>query len=157
MFTVIGCGNLNRSDDGVGVVVARRLMGSESVSQRRDVLVADAGTGGMDVMFRARGADKLVIVDANRSGTEPGAIYQVPGAELERNFERAYSLHDFRWDHALHMGRQIFGTNFPTDVTVFLIEVGQLGFGLELTEPVRCAANRVVKDIESMIADYAAT
>lgn len=118
-------------------------------------MVADSGTGGMDVMFQARGADKLVIVDANRSGAEPGAIYQVPGAELAREFAPAYSLHDFRWDHALYAGRKIFGLSFPTDITVFLIEAGQLGYGLDLTEPVRCAADRVVTDIESMVARYA--
>lgn len=156
MLTIIGCGNLNRCDDGVGVVVARRLMDYVQERGLADVGVFDAGTGGMDVMFQARGADKLVLIDANRSGLQPGAIFRVPGEELAHDYEPTYSLHDFRWDHALHAGRSIFGADFPSDVTVFLIEAGQLDYGLELTEPVRRAADRVAADIESIIDRYVA-
>jgi hydrogenase maturation protease len=67
MLCIIGCGNLVRSDDGVGVVVVRRLAQIVPVVQNSSrVNVFDAGTGGMDVMFRARGAEKLIIVDARR-------------------------------------------------------------------------------------------
>ena len=37
----------------------------------------------MAAMFAARGCRTLIIVDASRSGSEPGAIFEVPGAELE--------------------------------------------------------------------------
>lgn len=154
MLSIIGCGNLTRSDDGVGVVVARRLMESAAICTRSDVSVFDAGTGGMEVMFKARGARKLVIVDASRSGSEPGAIFTVPGDELERGYQPVYSLHDFRWDNALYAGRKIYGDAFPRDITVFLIEAGHLGYGLELTEPVARAADRVVADIEAIINAY---
>ncbi len=151
MLTIIGCGNLSRCDDGVGVVVVRRLIEYLEHNQCPDVRAFDAGTGGMDVMFRARGAKELVLVDANRSGSQPGAIFRVPGHELAREYEPVYSLHDFRWDHALHAGRRIFGASFPTDVTAFLIEAEQLGFGCELSAPVSAAADRVVAEIEAII------
>ena len=157
MLTIVGCGNLIRGDDGVGVVVARRLM--EYVGQREmaDVSIFDAGTAGLEVMFRARGATRLVVVDASRSGSEPGAIYRVPGEELARDYAPTFSLHDFRWEHALHAGRKIYGANFPTDITVFLIEVQKMDLGCELSEPVRHAADRVVSDIEVMIESHVAT
>lgn len=154
MLTIIGCGNLNRSDDGVGVIVAQRLMEWVNTHGINDVTVFDAGTAGMEVMFRARGAERLIMVDASNSGSEPGAVFQVPGAELERGHEPTYSLHDFRWDHALYAGRRIFGTDFPTDVTVFLIEASELGLGFELSEPVSLAANKVVTDIQAIIEQY---
>lgn len=155
MLSIIGCGNLVRSDDGVGVVVAQRLMQcTDVIAYPTRVNVFDAGTGGMDVMFRARGADKLIIIDASRSGSEPGAIYQVPGEELEAKRETAYSLHDFRWDHALYAGRKIFAASFPTDVTVFLIEAGVLAYGLELTAPVQRAADKVIATIEAIVNRY---
>ena len=119
MLTIIGCGNLNRSDDGVGVIVAQRLIEWVNTHGINDTTVFDAGTAGMEVMFRARGAKRLIMVDASKSGSEPGAVFQVPGAELERGHEPTYSLHDFRWDHALYAGRRIFGADFPSDVTVF--------------------------------------
>lgn len=156
MLTVIGCGNLIRGDDGVGVVVARRLIEFLQRHTPPDVAVFDAGTDGLDVMYRARGAKKLVLVDASRSGSQPGAVFEVPGETLASNYEPTYSLHDFRWDHALYAGRKIYGASFPTDVTVFLIEAGELGFGWELSEPVRRAADKVIAQIESMIDDHVA-
>ena len=53
---MIGCGNSNRCDDGVGVFVAQSLQRYLSRRPRDNVRVFDAGTGGMDVMFQARGA-----------------------------------------------------------------------------------------------------
>ena len=154
MLTIIGCGNLNRCDDGVGVIVAHRLVEYVQRHGRTDVSVFDAGTDGMGVMFRARGAERLVLVDASRSGSDPGAIFQVPGGELASDYEPVYSLHDFRWDHALYAGHRIFGASFPTDVTVFLIEAGTLELGCELSAPVSAAAVRVTHEIETMIDRY---
>ena len=54
MLVVIGCGNSNRSDDGVGVFVAQALLQHLQSKPRSDVRVFDAGTGGMEVMFLAR-------------------------------------------------------------------------------------------------------
>jgi len=156
VIKIIGCGNANRTDDGVGVFVARSLLVALRERPRANVQVFDAGTGGMDVMFHARGADKLVIVDASRTGSTPGAIFKVPGSELESDKEPGYTLHDFRWDHALSAGRKIFGASFPSDVTVFLIESHSLDFGLELTAPVHAAAQSVIADIERMIDTQAA-
>lgn len=155
MLTIIGCGNLNRSDDGVGVIVARRLMDWVNARGISNVPVFDTGTAGMDVMFRARGAKKLILIDACRSGSEAGAVFQVPGAELAQGHDPSYSLHDFRWNHALYAGRRIFGADFPTDVTVFLIEAAELGLGLELSEPVQRAADQVVDDIKAIIERHA--
>lgn len=156
MLTIIGCGNSNRSDDGVGVVVAQSLQAYLRQTQREDVHVFDAGTAGMDVMFQARGSSKLVIVDASSSGSEAGAIFKVPGVELQADHEPEYSLHSFRWDHALSAGRKIFREQFPSDVTVYLIEAQSIALGLELSPPVRASAERLVTEIKSVIDDYVA-
>jgi hydrogenase maturation protease len=156
MLVVIGCGNTNRRDDGVGVLVARRLLAA-GVRHAGAVEIFDAGTNGMDVMFQARGARKLVIVDACTSGSEPGAVFEVPGSELANRPAPSYTLHDFRWDHALYAGRQIWGDAFPSDVTVFLVEASDLGFGLDLSAPVACAAEIVEERITAVISAYVAT
>jgi len=153
MLVVIGCGNLNRSDDGAGVVVVRNLMESFPDSSAA-IRLFDAGTGGMEILFQARGAKKLVIVDACASGAEPGAVFEVPGRELESQPNPSFNLHDFRWDHALYAGRRIWAEAFPTDVTVFLIEAANLNYGLELSSPVKGAADFVVKRIAKMIEAY---
>ncbi len=154
MLTIIGCGNSNRSDDGVGVYVAQQLQTHLRSNPKKNVRVFDAGTGGIDVMFHARGSSRLIIVDASNTGSEPGTIYQVPGEELVAEREPSYSLHDFRWDHAIYAGRKIFKDDFPDDVTVFLIEASSLDIGLELTGPAKASAENVVGRLEAIIAEY---
>lgn len=157
MLTIIGCGNLNRSDDGVGVVVAKRLRERFEKHPVPGVRVFDAGTAGMEVMFAARGSDALVLIDACRSDEDapPGAIYRVPGAELETEYEPGASLHDFRWDHAIHAGRKIFGKDFPQQVDVWLVAAAELGLGLELSPSVAASADEVYRQVLERVANYA--
>ena len=154
MLTVIGCGNANRCDDAAGIFVAQTLLAHLREHPRADVRVFDAGTGGMDVMFQARGARRLIVVDAARTGAPPGAIVRVPGSELAARHEPGFSLHDFRWDHALAAGRRIFRDDFPADVTVYLIEAKELGFGLELSPVVHDAARRIAAELRELIDGY---
>ena len=153
MLVVIGCGNLNRSDDAAGVRVVDALREQFGESLPPDVRLFDAGTGGIEVMFRARGASALVIVDACRSGSDAGAIFRLPGAEIDGAHVPGYSLHDFRWDHAVHAGRRIFGADFPADLTVYLIEVGSLQLGTEMTAPVSRAVGQVSERIAESIRE----
>ncbi len=154
MLTIIGCGNSNRSDDGVGVYVAQRLQTLLRSDPKENVRVFDAGTGGIDVMFHARGSSRLIIVDASNTGSDPGSVYEVPGEELIAEREPSYSLHDFRWDHAIYAGRKIFKDDFPVDVTVFLIEAASLDIGLELTEKAKRSADVVIGRLKAIIAEY---
>ena len=152
MLAIIGCGNTNRSDDGVGVHVAQELLRIGELPGA--VKVFDAGTAGMEVMFQARGCQKLIVVDACSSGSEPGAIFEVPGSEVEDKPQSSFNLHDFRWDNALFAGRQIFKEDFPEDVKAILIEASSLDFGLELSAPVKQAASRIIKQLKSEISHY---
>ena len=153
MLIVVGCGNLNRCDDAAGVRVIHRLREQFGARLPPDVKLFDAGTGGMEVMFQARGASALIIVDACRSGSDAGAVFRLPGSEIDTAHVPGYSLHDFRWDHAVHAGRRIFGAEFPDDLTVYLIEAGSLQLGMELTPPVDRAVDQVCERIAQSIRD----
>lgn len=154
MIAVIGCGNPNRQDDGVGPAVIQMLRQRGLASD--NVKLFDTGTDGMAVMFAARGCTSLVVVDAAKSGGEAGAIYRVPGSELERAYAPGLNLHDFRWDAALHAGRQIFREAFPEDVTVFLIEAERLDLGIGLSDLVLASAEKVARRIDTLIAAHSA-
>jgi len=147
MLVIIGCGNTNRSDDGVGVWVIREL-------ERRGVPVGvrlvDAGTGGMDVMFHLEGVRRVILIDAAQTGAAPGTIYKVPGAELAAlPLPTNLTLHSFRWEHALAVGRMIYKEHFPTDISVYLIQAASLEYGLELSQAVSAAAEQAA----TLIAD----
>jgi hydrogenase maturation protease len=153
MIAVIACGNANRSDDGAGPEVMRALKTRAGGDGASGVLLLDVGTDGMAVMFAARGCRSLIVVDACRSGSEPGAIFEVPGAELTRPYEPALNLHDFRWDHALHAGRMIFRDEFPADVVVLLIEAETVELGIGLSPSVAAAVDKVVTRVEGLIEE----
>jgi len=139
---VIGCGNLLRSDDGVGPVMIRRLLDR---GLPPGVEVADGGTAGMDVAFRMRGAAHVILVDACASGGEPGSIYELPAHEAETPpLEAAGNLHSFRWDHAITFARWLLKDEFPQTVTAFLIEAATTAPGMELSRPVTEAMDRLV-------------
>ena len=153
MIAVIGCGNLNRRDDGAGPEVVRALKAGELGGYADDVRLLDAGTDGMGVMFAARGCRSLIVIDACRSGSEPGAIFEAPGPELASRYQPSLNLHDFRWDHALHAGRAIFGDEFPDDVVVLLIEAETTALGIGLSPPVRKAAERVAARVANLVQE----
>ena len=153
MIAVIACGNANRSDDGAGLEVLRALKARGLDASAPNVRLLDAGTDGMAVMFAARGCRSLILVDACRSGSEPGAIFEVPGTELAQAYEPSLNLHDFRFDHALHAGRMIFREDFPSDVVVFLIEAETVALGLSLSAPVAAAIEKAADRIEALIEE----
>jgi hydrogenase maturation protease len=152
LLTIIGCGNPNRSDDGAGVYVAKKLQKYLVENPCNNVRVFDAGTSGMEVMFQARGSSVLIIVDANSSDSEPGAIFEVPGDVLANIPDTtSHSLHGFRWDNAIYAGHKIFKKDFPQEIHVYLIEAENLALGLELSGVVQAAADKVVAKIRARI------
>jgi len=151
-FAVIGCGNPTRTDDGVGGEVLRRLAAYGCGADPARVKLLDAGTDGVAVIFAARGCRRLIVVDACRSGSEPGAVFELPGSELGDGTARPLATHDFRWDDAIAAGRRIFGDEFPADVTVFLIEAQSLDFGIGLTPIVWAAAAKVADRIAALLS-----
>ena len=150
-IVVIGCGNPNRSDDGVGPHVVG-LLGQNGVPEHTRIF--DGGTDGMLVMYNARGATHLIIVDARAPESASGAIFEVPGEVLEAPPNNSLNLHDFRWDHALYAGRRIYGDDFPVNVSVLLIEAANIDLGLKLSTEVSEAAVTVEARIRELIAKW---
>jgi hydrogenase maturation protease len=142
MTLIIGCGNLLRGDDAVGPVAVRRLLDAGLPDGTE---VADGGTSGMDVAFRMRGADRVVLIDACTSGGEPGTLYRLDGADVEVLPPlEGINLHSFRWDHALAFGRWLLKDEYPNRIEVFLIEAGGFEFGAPLTPAVDAALEELV-------------
>lgn len=144
MTVIIGCGNLLRSDDGVGPFLIRKLW---DMDLPPGVRLADGGTAGMDVAFQIGDAEELILVDACHTGGEPGAIYEIPGEEVETPPLKGLNLHDFRWDHALAMGKWLLKDRFPKKVTVFLIEAENLSYGFGLSPVVQAAMERLAEEL----------
>lgn len=146
-LAIVGCGNTNRSDDGVGPFVIDAL---RNRNLPNFATLFDGGTDGMGVMYQAKGATHLIIVDARAPNGEPGATYEVPGDILAAPPPQSLNLHDFRWDHALYAGKKIYADAFPEYVKVFLIEAQSIELGLDLSPMVQEAASHLAGQIETL-------
>ncbi len=146
---IIGCGNLLRGDDGVGPILIRRLW---EIGLPEGVRVADGGTAGMDVAFQMRGADRVIIVDACRTGATPGTLYRVPGEQLAQlPPPTGINLHAFRWDHALAFGRWLLKDAYPRDITVFLIEGECFDHGAPLSPAVQARMEELAQSLAATL------
>lgn len=140
---IIGCGNLLRGDDAAGPVLIRRLW---ERGLPDGVRCADGGTGGMDVAFQMRGLPEVILVDACRSGSEPGSLFEVPGEEVENLPPlTGINLHAFRWDHAIAFGRWLLKDEYPEKVTAYLIEGAAFDVGEGLSPAVDRAVDALVE------------
>lgn len=147
---IVGCGNLLRGDDAAGPVAIRRLW---DAGLPPGVRCADGGTGGMDVAFQMRGVPEVILIDACRSGSEPGSLFEVPGHEVEQLPPlTGIHLHAFRWDHALAFARWLLKHEYPRAVAVYLIEVETTAVGDGLSPAVDAAVDRLVA---MLLARYA--
>lgn len=90
-IVVLGLGNKNYGDDGVGVAVAE-LLKKEKIS---GVKVVCAGINGDLIVRTCIKAKKLLILVCFEAGGKPGSIYRYTLDELSRNIGEVYSLYQF--------------------------------------------------------------
>ncbi len=141
-LAVVGCGNPLRSDDGVGPALVGRLR-EDGVPP--GVRLVDGGAAGAGVAAQMRGARRAIVVDASSTGAAPGTVYRVPGREVEDMPPLSgLHTHSFRWDHALAFARWLLGDDYPSDVTVYLIEAADRTPGGDLSAPVRNGMDQVL-------------
>src|SRR5713226_4196460 len=69
---VIGIGNEYRSDDGVGLVVARELR----AKNLPDMLIIECNGDGAALIEAWEAASTVILIDAASSGAKPGTIYR---------------------------------------------------------------------------------
>ena len=147
---VIGAGNEYRQDDGFGIAVARTLA---SRSLDGVEVLEQSGEGG-SILAALEGREEVYLVDAVRSGAEPGELHRLDAnAETVPSSFFHYSSHDFAVAEALEMARVL--DRLPTVMVVYGVEGVRFGHGIGLSEPVRGrvqeVANRIQEEINASI------
>jgi hydrogenase maturation protease len=140
---VLGLGNPILTDDGVGIHVVRASAGRLS---RPDVEVAEASVGGLRLLDRAVGYNRLILVDAIQAGGRVGQVYRLGPNDLPCSLHVA-SSHDLSLPAALELGRRL-GLALPEDeaITILAVEVEDVTtFGERCTPKVQAAIPRVVQ------------
>jgi hydrogenase maturation protease len=145
---VIGVGNEYRSDDAVGLVVARRL---RRLSLENVKVIEESGEGA-DLLESWEGANTVIIVDAASSGAKPGTIHcidarakQIPRGLLH------YSTHAFSVGEAVELAR-VMG-RLPPHILVYGVEGARFEEGMALSgaveESVSVVVGLVLKEVRA--------
>ncbi|UCF43450.1 MAG: HyaD/HybD family hydrogenase maturation endopeptidase [Planctomycetota bacterium] len=154
---ILGVGNILLRDEGIGVHAAKEL---QKQNLPANVEVIDGGTMGLDVLSLAAGVDKLVIVDALRSGRKPGAIYKIylnteQGDGIRQLFRQEkqskISLHQVGLLDGLSLAERI--NRLPEEIVIIGVEPGVVDYGLELTEQVERKVQEIIKKVLEEIQD----
>jgi len=136
---VIGVGNEFRSDDGVGLVIARRIR--ERVPAT--VAVVEASGEGAALLDAWQGATLAILCDAAHSGADPGTVLRMDALAMPIPFGCfRYSTHAFSVAEAIELGR-VLGT-LPARLLVYGIEGTGFAPGIGLSAPVTRAADAVI-------------
>lgn len=147
---VIGIGNPYRRDDAAGVEVAARLR--EAARGGVEVVEHDGEPGALLDLWQEAGV--AFVVDAVRSGGEPGAVHwtEVGGgpipAEPRRDSSHAFGLAD-----AVELARAL--DRLPRRLVLVGIEGREFTAGTGLTPAVAAAVPRVVQMILDEISEGA--
>jgi hydrogenase maturation protease len=139
---VLGLGNSILTDDAMAFAVVEEVRGRIA---REDVTVSQASVGGLGLLELVVGYDRVIILDAIRTGlAEPGHIHRLTPDEF-RGSLRAASTHDVSFSTALEMGRQL-RKDVPKEIVIIAVEAADVEtFGEELTPAVAAAVPRAVE------------
>lgn len=139
---VIGVGNVYRSDDGVGIVVARRL----GERKPAGVAIVEESGEGTALLSRWKDAQGVILVDAVHSGETPGTIRRID-ARAEPIPVRLFhcSSHAFSVAEAVELGRAL--NQLPQQLTLYGIEGGNFTAGEGLSAEVEQAVTAVVERV----------
>ena len=144
---VIGVGNLYRSDDAVGIVIARKInnMALDRVSVKEQ---SGEGTSLMDAW---KGYGRVLIVDAVSSGAAVGSIHRLDASKepIPSKFFSC-STHNFGVAEAIELARTL--SQLPGHLQLYGIEGKNFQPGEVLSSEVEQAMELVVGEILQTIS-----
>jgi len=147
---VIGLGNPDRGDDAIGILVIRALRGRVP----EDVALLEDTGAPLFVLEQFRKFDALVLVDAVRSGSPPGALHCFDGREIPVGVRaRSFSSHGMCVHDALGLGEAL--GLLPEIVRVVGVEADQFEFGAQLTPEIEAAIEPAAAMVIEQLRDIA--
>lgn len=147
---ILGLGNPILRDDSVGLHVVRGL--PKDVVNDPSIEIDEEYWGGLRLMERMIGYDRVIIIDAIQTGAQPGTVHSLTPKDIPT--QHSASVHDVNLSTALEFGRQA-GAALPLDANISLIgiEVEDVKtFDENLTPRVEQALQHAVQAVRSALA-----
>jgi hydrogenase maturation protease len=143
---VLGFGNPVRADDGIGIYIIEGL--KKQLEEGPELSIFDMGTSAFEVLFKLKGHDRIILVDAvTNTGEEVGTVYKLPASEVEDQIEDdpMVFLHSLKWHQALSYARKMLQEDYPEEIEVYLIAIDDTSFNVGMSEVARQAGDRVIQ------------
>jgi hydrogenase maturation protease len=135
---IIGCGNQQRGDDAVGILVAERL--------RKLGIRVDICNGGSAELIEAwTGANDVIVVDAVVTGAPVGTVRTWNVRETPISLEAPASTHGLGVAEAIELARIL--DRLPTRLQIYAIEGQRFAAGGEISPELNVAIDEVVRKI----------
>jgi hydrogenase maturation protease len=145
---VVCVGNEFRSDDGVGVIIAKQLKELDT----SEITVIEESGEGASLIEAWKELDLAIVVDASNSGAKPGTVFRfdahqqkIPAAFFH------YSTHAFSVAEAVELARSL--EKLPAGLIVYAIEGKNFEAGTAISPEVEGAVGGVIKRILSELKD----
>ena len=149
---IVGLGNPIRTDDAVGLVVARAV---HARLGDPDVELCELAVGGLELVERLAGYSHAVVVDAIHNGPRlVGECYRLD-FEQGAGSQRTGGAHEIGLLEGLELARRL-GLQMPEVLRVYVVEVADpYTFGTEMSAEVQAAVSRATEQI--LEAEYRVT
>ncbi|MGB2983967.1 MAG: hydrogenase maturation protease [Candidatus Bipolaricaulia bacterium] len=144
---IVGVGNILMKDDGVGVHVARALVGHPLPV---DVCVLDAGTDPY-AAFEITEARRVIVIDAAQGDGEPGTIYRLPDEAAGAAANVGRSCHDMGLLQTLRDSRS---SDHPMEIIVIGIEPRTIDWGLDLSPEIAARVPHIIEIVLEELRGY---
>ena len=146
---ILGIGNPLRTDDGVGIHVVESLR-NENLGHKIDI---KEGLSGLDILGAIAGYERVIIVDAIKSGGDPGTIHRLSLEDLHAQHTlHAFSTHDVDIPTMLKLGMELYPGKIPGDIVIIAVEAEDIEtFSETCTPKVEKAIREVVRLIKELL------
>lgn len=145
---VVGIGNPDRGDDGIGPLVVRQLAGRVPPS----ITLIERTGNALALIEDWAGRDAVVLVDAAAPGTAPGRVHRIDLLEEELPTDLARtSTHAFGVADTVGLARTL--DLLPASVIVYAVEGANFEPGAALSPEVAAAAGDVVSRIAAELRE----
>lgn len=142
---IVGVGNILLGDEGIGVHVIKEL---EKLKLPQNVELMDMGVSIFSLIPYIRGRKKIILIDALKSGSEIGNIYELSIDDIEKDSGKCFSLHQIGIAEIL--------TSFqfeqtPAEIMILGIEIGEIELSMDLSPRIKSKIPHIVNYILNQI------
>lgn len=140
---IVGFGNLLQQDDGAGVLVIQKL---RELKLPENIWVVEGGVMGVDTISLFENYSQVILVDCVNVSNSDEQIFefQLDDVSLKSNDFR-FSLHELNLNTVLTLMETL---KIEVPRILFLgIKPEKVGFGLEVSENVKLAVDKVVSRV----------